>query len=104
MEIIVIRAPGDLEADPIVDALLSTEDAALARGRAFIDEHSTYSQSETIEIPYQAGLSTGLLVKVLDESVGEQWFGKIVDIEHSASEGSPGVFTKLEVERRIPRE
>jgi hypothetical protein len=104
MDIIVIRLPGDIEADPIVDALLSTEQVGVSRGRAFLDEFSTYSQNETIEIPYQSGLRTGLLAKVLDESVGEEWFGKIVDIQHSYQESDPGVFTKLEIERRIDRE
>ena len=39
INVLVQRAPANQEAEEITDVLCTTEEAAVARGRAFIDEH-----------------------------------------------------------------
>ena len=102
MEVVVIRLPGDKEGETIVDPLLATEAVARSRGRAFLDEYSTYKQIETFEIVYRDGIRLGQLVEIVDGNQGLPWKGKIIGIEHFvAGADDPGLFTKIEIERRI---
>lgn len=81
-DLVVVRFLGDKEGDDIIDELLSTDAAALSRGRAELDFQSTAQVQRSLEIPYEAGLSNGQMVEVTDELQGETYYGKITGLDY----------------------
>lgn len=76
--------------DDVVDILISSDAAAISRGRAILDEEGTGGQNLVFEVSYRTGLRHGQLVKMTDSLLGESFISKIVGIEHAASKDEDG--------------
>ena len=100
MEIIVIRPPGDIQGEDIIDPLLSTEAAGVSRGQAELDIQGTVKDNVTLQIVYRSNLVTGQLVEVHDALQGVSWKGKLTAISHKISNTEePSLFTEVSLER-----
>lgn len=100
MEILVIRPPGDLPGDDIIDPLLSTEAVGVSRGRAELDSRATAKEIVGLQVMYRSNLKTGQLVEIHDALQGISWKGKITAITHRiTSAASPSIFTELTIEK-----
>lgn len=64
MKIEVTRQPADRQGPDIVDAMLTTEQAGVERGRQEIDKHSTNRVIERGNCPQLDYMATGSLVNV----------------------------------------
>ena len=101
MNIVCIRGDGDSPGEDIVDALLSSVEAGLSRGRAELDQGALADQQDLTVI--LADYRLGTIIEVDDSKIG-LWRGKIIGVSHSASidgEGNLSGETKLTV--RKPR-
>ena len=101
MNIVCIRGDGDSPGEDIVDALLSSVEAGLSRGRAELDQGALADQQDLTVI--LADYRLGTIIEVDDSEIG-RWRGKIIGVSHSASidgEGNLSGETKLTV--RKPR-
>lgn len=96
-DLVVVRFLGDKEGDDIVEALLSTDAAALSRGRAELDERATAQVARTIQIPYEAGIENGQTCEVTDELQGETYVGKIVGLDYSLDLAEALITIEMEV-------
>jgi hypothetical protein len=96
--LIVKRGLGDLQGPDIVEAMLSTTGAKLARGRQEIDEFSS-SLSVTLEILHTVGLIPGLYVEVQDPIQGPNWVGKIESVQHARN--GPIALTTVRLHRPV---
>ncbi|NOQ30264.1 MAG: hypothetical protein GQ570_03980 [Helicobacteraceae bacterium] len=95
--ILGVRGKGEHRAQPVIHELLATDGAAISRARAEIDKHSSKPSPHTLRTVYRTGVRLGHIVKVVDASQGETWYGKIVGINHSTSGIVP--YTDLDIER-----
>jgi hypothetical protein len=82
-DVIVIRGMGNSPGPDIVDPLLTTVDACLARGRNELDEQASDLQDVEITIPFRANLRLGQVAQVSSLSSGELWYGKISGIKYT---------------------
>ena len=82
-DLVVVRFLGDKDGDDIVEELLSTDAAALSRGRAEMDLRSTAQVEKTVDVVYTAGLENGQTVEISDELQGETYIGKIIGLDYS---------------------
>lgn len=99
MEIVVIRAPGNIQGEDIIEPLLSTEQAGVSRGRAELDARSTVMEEVQMDVVYRANLVPGQLVKVVDALQGTAWYGKIKAVQHRINNAaSPSVISSLTIE------
>jgi len=101
VNIVCIRGDGDSPGEDIVDALLSSVEAGLSRGRAELDQGALADQQDLTVILSDYRLGT--IIEVDDSEIG-RWRGKIIGVSHSASidgEGNLSGETKLTV--RKPR-
>jgi len=101
VNIVCIRGDGDSPGEDIVDALLSSVEAGLSRGRAELDQGALADQQDLTVI--LADYRLGTIIEVDDSEIG-RWRGKIIGVSHSASidgEGNLSGETKLTV--RKPR-
>jgi len=64
MKIVVTRSPSDKQGPDVVDAILTTEVAGIARGQREIDFHSSNRTIERGNCPLLDYLATGSLVNV----------------------------------------
>ena len=64
MKVIVQRAPGDRPGPDIVDSLLTSEPAAIARGRREIDHSTAIRSLENGNCPLLPAMETGSLLHV----------------------------------------
>ena len=80
-DIVVIRGLGDREGDDVFDILLSTEPAALSRGRALLDARAAAQVERRLTIPYTPNVELGQTVLYSDSVLGEVFVSKIVNIE-----------------------
>lgn len=64
MKVIVQRAPGDRPGPDIIDALLTSEPAAIARGRREIDHSTAMRSLENGNCPLLPAMETGSLLHV----------------------------------------
>lgn len=80
-DIIVIRGDGASQGEDIVDALLTTEQACIARGRTELDDASGLLKVVN-ECVYRDGTMLGEMVEVFDPLTGNLRRGKITSIEH----------------------
>ena len=94
IDIIVQRPPGNRQGPDIIDPLLSTIPAAVARGRAEINANSGLQEVE-MEVRFRSGLRLGQLVEVQDSLLNRTWRGKITGIRHVSTGGT--VTTQLTV-------
>ena len=96
IDIVVQRNLGDRQGPDIVDALLTTIPAALARGTHEINK-STSVDSITLRTVYRAGVEMGELIEVHDALQGMSWRGRIVNITHNIQRTQ--IWSQLVVER-----
>lgn len=83
IDVIVQREnPLPYRAPDIVDPLLTTEEAAVARGRDYLAEEGSGMQPVQFVLPFQKGVRAGQIVKVRDSVLGVDIKGKVVSIEH----------------------
>lgn len=61
----VIRAPGDVAGEDIVDPLLTTEAAAVERGRVFIDEYYAHKMAVDGTGPFVEWMEPGSLIDIV---------------------------------------
>jgi hypothetical protein len=101
MRVEVIRLPGDRQGPDVVDALLTTEAAGLARGRGEIDYHGTSRVLEATSGPLLPWLAPGSPVEV--QELGRSYRGLVreymVTIEIEDNQYSAA--TTLNVEREL---
>jgi hypothetical protein len=100
MRVEVIRAPADRQGPEINDSLLTTEAAAIERGRIEIDRNSTPRDLVILTLPLGHWIAPGSLVAVQD---GEalSWRGMVTrcGLSCSRDETSVTAETHLEIER-----
>jgi len=87
IDIIVLRHAGDKPGEDIVDSLLSTLEAALARGAYELDKYDDGQQPVTLSITYRPNVRLGQLVEVHDSLQGRSYRGKITSVSHRISRG-----------------
>lgn len=86
IDIIVQRDAGDRPGEDVVDGLLGSLPAAIARGRAELDEQARLLQPVTAETLFRVGLRLGHTVRFQDELRGT-WTGKLSRITHRGVRG-----------------
>lgn len=96
-DILVQRGAGIRQGKDVIDPLLTTVGACLARGRMELDEHTEGLQPVTILVVYRTGLLLGQTVEVFDAYAGIVWYGKLTGIEHTCE--GPEITTILRVVR-----
>lgn len=82
-DITAVRFQGDRPQEDIVDALLATDTAAIARARAELNQSSLSEQRRIYDIDFRVGLRKGQVVSVFDEAAGQLVRGKISEIHIS---------------------
>lgn len=98
VDVIVLRGDGDVQGDDIVDPLLSTLTAALARGEQALNDSTTGKIDKTIEIPYTSDIEPGVYVQVIDDFLLEQYVGKVENIDINTVGGnSPASYMQLKL-------
>jgi hypothetical protein len=99
IDIFVVRdgSDGTHVADTIVDPLLSDTQAAVQRGRNFLDENDDL-EPVTLQINYRSGLERGQIVEVHDALQGGVWRGQITGISHRVT--PPVVLSDVRIIRR----
>lgn len=95
IDIIVIRDNGLVQGDDIVNPLISTLAAALARGEHELNETATGKIEKTLEIPYQAGIEPGQFVHVQDDFLLEDYAGKVENVDIDVRNSPPQAFIQL---------
>jgi len=83
-----IRGTGGSIGTPIVEPLLSTPSAALARAESEFGTTAHDKQKVNITALYRTGLSLGDLVEVHDVSQANSWKGKLLSISHRVDGGT----------------
>jgi len=75
MQITVTRPPGNRQGPDIVDELLTSDPAGLARGRREIDHSVTSRTMEACQCPKHDHIETGSLVRITEAA--ERWSGLV---------------------------
>ena len=96
--LVVKRGLGDLQGLDIVEPILTTTAAKLARGQQEIDEFAS-SESVTLEVLHTSGLAPGLYVEVQDPIQGPNWVGKIEAVTHRRD--GPVALTTLRLHKPV---
>ena len=103
MKIEVTRPPADRQGPDIVDILLTTEPAALERGRQDIDRTSTNRLSERGTCPQLPAMATGSLLNVTTNRGA--WRGKMTFYALTIDIGEDGreftATTSVAIEREM---
>jgi hypothetical protein len=100
MRVEVIRGAGDKLGPEIGDSLITTEAAALERGRVEIDRNSTSRDLVSLSVPFGRWIAPGSLVAV-EDSDNQNWRGMVTKCGLSISRESDSLSaeTHLEIER-----
>lgn len=93
-DIVVLRGSGANQGQDIIDPLLTSDHAAMARGRVALDEGSGLAPV-SFECWYRDGLRLGQVIQVEDPFVGGLRFGKLVGISHNRE--GPSLYSTLRV-------
>lgn len=93
-DIVVQRGAANAQGIDVIDALLSSDLAALSRGQMELDDNSGLRPS-TIDVLYRPGLRTGMVVEIYDPLVSGLRYGKIASISHTLSR--VGVDSRIKV-------
>jgi hypothetical protein len=80
-DLVVLRGAGINQGDDIVEPLLTTDHAAMARGTVALDEGSGLAPV-SLECWYRDGLRLGQVIQVDDPFSGGSRYGKLVSIVH----------------------
>lgn len=99
VNITVRRGAGDKTGNPIIEPLLTTEAAAVARGRAELDRRGQPKTIVTLTAPIDAAIRCGQIIEAHEG--GRSWKGKVVHVTFRAS-GPADQIMELEVERYEP--
>lgn len=96
IDIIVERGNGDKQGEDIIDALITSPEVAVLRGRVEIDREEPVERI-VLEARYKPGLKNGQIIEVQDSLFGRTWRGKVIGISHNISQVA--VTTTLTVEK-----
>lgn len=96
-DLFVQRGSGLLRGDDIVDPLLTTVEACLARGRVELDEQSSGMQEVEKVVQYRPGFRAGQVIQGQDLLTGQIWYGKIIGL--SFQYGDTDVTVTLSIKR-----
>ena len=97
IDITVLRGVGLVQGDDIVDPLLSTLAAALARGRHELNETSTGLVDRDLEVPFTAGIEVGEIAHIVDDFLVEEYVGRIENIDISVKSNPPSAVMQLKL-------
>jgi hypothetical protein len=99
----VYRGKGDTLGAPIIEPILSDQEALIERGRVEMNAHAHMKTTVTLSVVPTPGIRLGQLIEVFSASHGERFRGKVIGIEHSASASEDGAFaeTSITIERPI---
>lgn len=101
MDIVCIRNDGLHSGDDIIEPLLATVEAALARGRSELDDGTAYSEMNLTIINTDARL--GQLIQIDDVMIG-QYTGKVTGLSHTVSIDTEGnLNNETQINLRVPR-
>lgn len=103
MEIEVLRSPGDVPGDDVIDPLLATEAAGVARGTAELDgAHPAKTVSQSIS--HRDNTRSGHIVAVADDFQGQNYQGVVTGVQYSAAIDAQGNASRsLQIDLRVPR-
>lgn len=73
----IIRGLGDKKAEPIVNPLCVTGQVCIQKGRNFLDNNIGNIKEYRIRMKYKPVPLSGLVVKVMDSSLGQSFFGRV---------------------------
>lgn len=99
IDIIVMREPGDLQGEDIVNPLITSELCAVARGTTEINRN-TLSSLVDMHTVYRTGVMPGQTAETYDAIYGETWRGKVVGVSHTYTKFSKT--TKLSLHKYRP--
>ena len=78
MKILVKREDGNNQApDAIVDELCCTQNVCTERGKTFLYENGFDKMCFEIDIPYRQAISCGDIIKIMDASLGKEFFARV---------------------------
>lgn len=99
MRITVKTGAGQSPAPDITDDLLSSQEAMIARGKAFLFA-SIDARQQTISMPLQSMINTGEVGSVTDNEYDKKYIGKVtgVSIDIDGSSDEPSIDLKVDIE------
>jgi hypothetical protein len=97
IDIVVIRGAGLAQGDDIVEPLLSTLAAALARGEHELNETATGKVSRTANIPFTPGIEPGCMVYVHDEFLEEDYVGRVDNVDINVIATPPSATMRVDM-------
>lgn len=102
IDVFVQRGDGLSRGEDIVDPLIGTIPAALARGKQELDENSELFETVDLDLPFTPYVADGKLIQIEDVEYGRVWIGKITNVSHNFSEGVTDLdqTTRITVRRR----
>jgi hypothetical protein len=100
MRIEVYRYAGDSRGADVVEPMLATLPALLARGRAELNTKAATFVETSVDVVPRVGLRVGQLVDVPNLTGGGAWRGKIVGVSVSA-DAAGNLDYSLNVERPL---
>lgn len=89
IDITVVRYLGDKPGDDIFDQLLSTQDAAIARGFGELNSRSIAHRDITVECQYTPNLEMGKIVSATDSISSLPVVGRLTGIRVFGSKKEP---------------
>lgn len=103
IDVTVVRYAGDKPGDDIFDILLSTEEAAKARGFGELNQQSVIHKEVVVESPYVPSLEMGRIVSAIDSMSQRQLVGRLTGISVRGEKadvegGSPSLTMNLVLE------
>ena len=104
MKILVTRPPADNQGPDIVDALLTSDQAGISRGRREIDYNGSNRSQERGNCPLLPYMPTGSLINVTE--AGGSYRGKLQSYSITIDIGDDGreftASTAISIEREAP--
>lgn len=102
MEIEVLRSPGDVQGDDVIEPLLCTDAAGVARGTAELDGAHP-ARSVTLTIGHRDDVRPGQVVGVFDDFQGESYQGLVTAVEYAGEIDEEGNASRvMTVDLRAP--
>lgn len=101
VDLVVLRGDGSSQGEDVIDALLTSTNAALSRGRVELDDASGL-RSLTKTCVYRDGLLPGDLAELYDVRSGEQTIGKVTSITHDVTTTEIVTTLKVVVPSELP--
>lgn len=89
IDVTVVRYNGDKPGDDILDVLLTTEAAALARGFGELNEQAVTHREVVLDTPYLKNLRMGEILYATESMSGKPIVGKIAGIRVTGQKQEP---------------